>query len=203
MRNGSSSSPDTLIFEDDYDSEYRYSGRPVPALQGLDRHGLVLFAGTFSKVLFPSLRLGYLVIPPDLVTVVEAAKSVASRHAPLLEQTVLCDFIAEGHFGRHLRRMREIYAERLSVLLDCARQRLDGLLEISNVEAGLQTTGWLREGIDGESVAKSAAARNVEVTPLSRYAREAMPRDGLQLGFAAVDAREIRRGVRDLAAALE
>ncbi|HXH40674.1 MAG TPA: PLP-dependent aminotransferase family protein [Thermoanaerobaculia bacterium] len=101
-----------LVFEDDYDSEYRYSGRPVPALQGLDRHGLVLFAGTFSKVLFPSLRLGYLVVPPDLVPFVEAAKSLTSRHAPLLEQTVLCDFITEGHFGRHLRRMREIYAER-------------------------------------------------------------------------------------------
>ncbi|HEV2843749.1 MAG TPA: PLP-dependent aminotransferase family protein, partial [Thermoanaerobaculia bacterium] len=192
-----------LIFEDDYDSEFRYSGRPVPALQGLDRNGLVLFAGTFSKVLFPSLRLGYLVVPPDLVDSFAAAKSLTSRHAPLPEQAVLCDFITEGHFGRHIRRMREVYAERLSVLLESARQRLAGLLEISDIEAGLQTMGWLRDGIDGELAARAAARRNVEVAPLSRYSRRRVPREGLKLGFAAVDAREIRRGVRELAVALE
>ena len=192
-----------LIFEDDYDSEYRYSGRPVPALQGLDQDGMVLFAGSFSKVLFPSLRMGYLVIPPDLVNYFAAAKSVTNRHAPLLEQAVLCDFITEGHFGRHLRRMREVYAERLAVLMESARQRLAGLLEISNVEAGLQTVGWLCRGIDAQSAAKAAAARDVEVIPLSRYARGNVAQDGLQLGFAAVDTREIRRGVLELAAALE
>jgi GntR family transcriptional regulator/MocR family aminotransferase len=192
-----------LIFEDDYDSEYRYSGRPVPALQGLDRNGLVLFAGSFSKVLFPSLRLGYLVIPLDLVAYLAAAKSVTNRHAPLLEQAVLCDFIIEGHFGRHLRRMREVYAERRSVLLECARQRLTGLLEISGVEAGLQTAGFLCGGIHGESAASAAAKRDVEVIPLSRYNRGRVAREGLQMGFAAVDAREIRRGVQDLAVALE
>jgi len=192
-----------MIFEDDYDSEYRYSGRPVPALQGLDRHGVVLFAGSFSKVLFPSLRLGYLVIPTDLVDYVAATQSVTSRHAPLLEQAVLCDFITEGHFGRHVRRMREVYAERLAVLLECARQRLTGLLEISGVEAGLQTAAWLCGGIDGESAAAAAAAREVEVTPLSRYSRGRPAREGLQLGFAAVDTREIRRGVLELAAVLE
>jgi GntR family transcriptional regulator/MocR family aminotransferase len=192
-----------LIFEDDYDSEFRYSGRPVPSLQGLDRAGLVLFAGSFSKVLFPSLRLGYLVIPSDLIPYFAAMKSVTSRHAPLLEQAVLCAFITEGHFGRHLRRMREVYAERLSVLLECAREKLAGLLEISEIEAGLQTVGWLREGIDAESATKAAASRDVEVIPLSRYTRGRIPREGLQLGFAAVDAREIRRGVQDLATALE
>lgn len=192
-----------LILEDDYDSEYRYAGRPVPALQGLDRHGLVLFTGSFSKVLFPSLRLGYLVIPPDLVDYVSATLSVTSRHAPLLEQAVLCDFITEGHFGRHLRRMREVYAERLSVLLECAHQSLTGLLEISGVEAGLQTSAWLNGGIDGESAAAAAHKLGVEVTPLSRYSHGGMAREGLQLGFAAVDVKEIRRGVRELAIALE
>src|SRR5579864_3656160 len=113
-----------LIFEDDYDSEYRYGGRPLPALQGLDRHGQVLFAGSFSKVLFPSLRLGYLVVPADLVDAVAAAQSVTNRHAPLLEQVVLADFVDGGHFGRHVRRMRQVYAERLSVLLECASARL-------------------------------------------------------------------------------
>ena len=194
---------DALIFEDDYDGEYRYSGRPVPALQGLDRDGLVLFAGSFSKVLFPSLRLGYLVIPPDLIPYFEATKSLISRHAPLLEQAVLCDFIADGHFGRHLRRMREVYAARSAALLEGARQRLAGLLEIPEVEAGLQTVGWLCGGMDGESAARAAAARGVEVTPLSESSRGRLARDGLQLGFAAVDEAEIRRGVRELAAALE
>src|SRR5579864_4575186 len=191
-----------LIFEDDYDSEYRYGGRPLPALQGLDRHGQVLFAGSFSKVLFPSLRLGYLVVPADLVDAVAAAQSVTNRHAPLLEQVVLADFVDGGHFGRHVRRMRQVYAERLSVLLECAAARLAGLLEISSVEAGLQTVGWLCDGIDGEAAARAAARRHVEVTPLSRYHRGAAAREGLQLGFAAVDPPEIRRGVGDLAAAL-
>jgi GntR family transcriptional regulator/MocR family aminotransferase len=192
-----------LLFEDDYDSEYRYSGRPVPALQGLDRHGQVLFAGSFSKVLFPSLRLGYLVLPPDLVDRFAAAQSVTHRHAPLLDQAVLADFLVEGHFGRHIRRMREVYAERLSVLLESAKESLAGRLEISGVEAGLQTVGWLRGGIDGEAAEKAAIERGVEVTPLSRYGRGPVAEDGLLLGFAAVDPQEIRRGVRELAAALE
>jgi len=192
-----------VILEDDYDSEFRYSGRPVPALQGLDRHGVVLFAGSFGKVLFPSLRLGYLVIPPDLVATFSAMKSVSSRHAPLLDQAVLYDFVVEGHFGRHLRRMRQVYAERLAVLLESARESLAGLLEISNIEAGLQTVGWLPRGIDGEAAADAAARRNVEVIPLSRYTRGHAAREGLQLGFAALEPREIQRGVRELASALE
>ena len=106
-----------MIFEDDYDSEYRYSGRPFPALQGLGKSELVLYAGSFSKVLFPALRLGYVVVPAELVHYFEAMLSLTVRHVPLLEQLVLTDFIEEGHFARHVRRMREVYAERLSVLL--------------------------------------------------------------------------------------
>lgn len=192
-----------LIFEDDYDSEFRYSGRPVAALQGLDRGDHVLFAGSFSKVLFPSLRLGYLVVPADLVDRFAAAKSVTSRHPPVMEQAVLCDFITAGHFARHLRRMRQVYASRLSVLLEEARLHLAGLLEVSRVEAGLQTAGWLRPGLDSESATRAAAELGVEVTPLRRYSRGRLAREGLQLGFAAVDGAEIKRGVRDLARALE
>jgi GntR family transcriptional regulator/MocR family aminotransferase len=192
-----------LIFEDDYDSEYRYSGRPVPALQGLDDNGVVLFAGSFSKVLFPALRLGYLVIPPDLVSRFAAAKSLSTRHAQLLDQAVLCDFMAEGHFGRHVRRMREVYAERLACLMRCARERLAGVMEISEIEAGLQTIGWLREGIESDWAAKAAAARNVTVMALSFRDRGGKRRHALQLGFAAVDPPEIRRGVEQLAGALD
>ena len=194
---------DALIFEDDYDSEYRYSGRPIPALQGLDRAGRVLYAGTFSKTLFPSLRLGFLVVPTDLVPIFQSAKAVTNRHAPLPDQAVLCDFISEGHLGRHLRRMREVYSERLSVLLEGAQQRLDGLLEVSSIEAGLQTVGWLGAGIDDEAATRAAAARQVEVIPLSWYDRGRPKRKGLQLGFAASTPNEIRRGVRELALALE
>jgi GntR family transcriptional regulator/MocR family aminotransferase len=193
----------TLILEDDYDSEFRYSGRPVPALQGLDRRGQVLFMGSFSKVLFPSLRLGYLVLPSDLTDLFSATLSITRRHAPLMEQAVLSDFITAGHFGRHLRRMRQIYAERLNVLLHSAKQNLTGLLEISGVEAGLQTVGWLKRGVNSESVAAAAAKRNVEVIPLSFYSHGNVASTGLQLGFAAVDSKEIRRGVQDLAISLE
>jgi|SRR5271165_2780653 len=192
-----------MILEDDYDSEYRYSGRPIPALQGLDSGGSVLYAGSFSKVLFPALRLGYVVVPGDLVHQFEAIQSLTSRHAPMLEQIVLSEFIIEGHFGRHLRRMREVYAERLSVLLEEAGIKLAGLMEISSVEAGLQTVGWLCGGIGAEAVAAAAAKHNVDVTPLDRYSLGRLFPEGLQLGFAALDVKEIRRGVRDLAIALE
>jgi GntR family transcriptional regulator / MocR family aminotransferase len=192
-----------MIFEDDYDSEYCYSGRPIPALQGLDSSGLVLHTGSFSKVLVPALRLGYVVVLSGLVDAFEATLSLTCRHAPVLEQLVLCGFITEGHFGRHLRRMREVYAERLSILLEEAGLRLAGWLEISNVEAGLQTAGRLCGGFNAEATAAAAARRNVDVTPVDRYSQGRVRPQELQLGFAAWDAKEIRRGVRELAIALE
>ncbi len=192
-----------LIFEDDYDSEYRYSGRPVPAMQGLDRAGVVIFGGSFSAVMFPAMRLGYLVVPPEMVDVFAAAQSVSTHHPPLVGQAVLCDFITEGHFARHIRKMREVYAERLSVLLKAAKEKLDGLVEISNVEAGLQTVGWLQHRIDAEVAARAAAERNVELVPLRRYAFGRASRNGIVLGFAAVEPRELRRGVDELAAVLD
>jgi GntR family transcriptional regulator/MocR family aminotransferase len=193
----------TIIFEDDYDSEYRYSGRPIPALQGLDRSAAVIFAGSFTDVLFPALRLAYLVVPSDMVDIFAAAESVSTHHPPLIDQAILCDFIREGHFARHVRRMRELYAERLSALVESAQSRLAGLLEIPSIEAGLRTVGWLQEGISAERAAQAAAKHDVEVVPLSRYAWGRVRRDGLVLGFAAVDERQIRRGVEQLARALE
>lgn len=191
-----------LIFEDDYDSEYRYSGRPVPALQGLDRSGVVVFGGSFSAVMFPAMRLGYLVVPPEMMDVFAAAQSVSKHHPPLLGQAVLCDFIREGHFARHIRRMREVYAERLGVLLTAAREELEGFLEISSVEAGLQTIGWLPPRFDAEAVAQAAAQKNVEVRPLPLYAYGRAPKNGIVLGFAAVESKELRRGVEELARVL-
>ena len=193
----------TVIFEDDYDSEYRYAGRPVPALQGLDRAGVVIFAGSFTDVLFPALRLAYLVVPPDMVDIFAAAGAVSTHHPPLIDQAILCDFIREGHFARHVRRMRELYAERLAVLVEAARAQLAGLLQIPPVEAGLRTVAWLQGGISAERAAKAAAEHDVEVVPLGRYAYGRAQRNGLVLGFAAVDERELRRGVEELARALE
>jgi GntR family transcriptional regulator/MocR family aminotransferase len=132
--------------------------------------------------------------------------SITSRHAPLIDQAILADFLVEGHFARHVRRMREIYAERLGVLMESARAHLAGLLTISGLEAGLQTAAWVADGIDAQAAARAAAERDVEVTPLAWYTRGRRPRvirQGLHLGFAAVDVPEIRRGVRDLALALE
>ena len=164
-------------------------------------------------MLFPSIRLGYLVLPPDLVEPFAAAISVTVRHAPVLDQAVLADFITGGHLGRHIRRMREIYAERQSVLVSAAREELTGLLDVCSIEAGLQTVGWLCDGINGITAAKAASERGVEVVPLSKYAREPFRcvwpdrhgkwREGLQLGFAAIPPTEIRRGVEELAIALE
>jgi GntR family transcriptional regulator/MocR family aminotransferase len=191
-----------VILEDDYDSEFRYSGAPVPALQGLDEDDRVLLAGSFSKVLFPALRLGYLVVPESLVERVATMLSVSRRHGPVLEQAILADFIADGHFGRHIRRMREIYAQRLGVLLEEGRRHLDGLLTISDIEAGLQTVGWLADGLNAQDVTEAAAKRDVQVTPISEYAVARQAREGLQLGFAAVDEVELKRGVRELAAAV-
>jgi GntR family transcriptional regulator/MocR family aminotransferase len=164
---------------------------------------VVIFAGTFNEVLFPALRLAYLVVPPTMVDRFAAAQSVSMRHAPLLDQAVLCDFITEGHFARHIRRMRELYAQRLAVFLESARSRLNGLLEIPSVEAGLQTVGWLAPGIHADRAAEEAGRRGVEVIPISRYAARRFRRRGLLLGFAAVDERELQRGVEHLARALE
>jgi len=192
-----------IIFEDDYDSEYRYSGRPIPALQGFDRSESVIFAGSFTDVLFPALRLGYMVLPSSLVDIFAAAEAVSTHHPPLMDQAILCDFIREGHFARHVRRMRELYAERLSVLLESARSKLRGLVEIPPIEAGLRTVGWLQHGISAERAAQTAAEHNVEVVSLRRYAHGRIRREGLVLGFAAVDAQELKRGVEELARALE
>jgi len=192
-----------VIFEDDYDSEFRYAGHPVAALQGLDRDGVVVFAGSFSKVLYPSLRLGYLVLPSDLVDPVAAVLSVMSRHASIPNQAALARFMADGHFARHLRRMRDAYAERHSALVEGARRWLEGRLEVRPVTAGLQTVGLLPPDVDSAGIVRAAAGLGVEVVSIRRYARAALDRDGLQLGFAAVPPAEIARGVQVLARLLE
>ena len=141
-------------------------------------------------------------LPETLVDRVAALKSIATRHAPVLEQLVLLDFLAEGHFGRHLRRMRETYAERLQALQGAVARDLAPWLTLSTIEAGLQTVGWLDGGWRDAGAARAARAAGVDVVALSRYCRDLRCRPGLLLGFGAVDLAEIARGARALARAL-
>ncbi len=191
------------ILEDDYDSEYRFAGRPIASLQGMDTAGRVIYMGTFSKVLFPSLRLGYLVLPPGLVDVFGAARAWSDWHSPTLEQMVLADFFSEGHFGRHLRRMRALYAHRHAALLIAARKHLTGLLDVQPTTGGMFTIGWLQEGMNAEAVARTASEQGVTADPMQAYAsisRHLPP--GLLLGFAGFDDAAIERGAQRLASVL-
>lgn len=192
-----------FVIEDDYDSEYRFEGRPLPALQGLDKRGSVIFLGSFSKVLFPALRLGYVVLPACLLDPVLGLRLAVDSYPPALLQATLCDFMTEGHLGRHIRKMREMYANRLGVLQDAARRHLRGLLDISPVRAGLSTVGFLRNGISSRTAERAAANKGIEVLGLHRFALQAECMNGLLIGFAAFAEREIREAIVNLAAALE
>ncbi|MCG8352256.1 MAG: PLP-dependent aminotransferase family protein [Chloroflexales bacterium] len=192
---------DAWIIEDDYDSEYRYAGRPLAALQGLDRTGRVIYLGTFSKVLCPAIRLGYLVAPPDLVDAFVAARALADRHAPTIDQAVLTDFIVEGHFARHIRRMRALYAERQAILLEAIERELSGLLDARPAEAGMHLLTWLPDGINDQLAAQRAAEYGVIAPPLSAYNLAAPLRSGVLLGYAGVKPHAIEAGVKQLAAA--
>ena len=181
------------ILEDDYDSEYRYAGRPLAALQGLDTAGRVIYAGTFSKVLFPALRLGYLVVPPELVDAFVAARALADRHSPSVTQAALADFIDGGHFARHVRRTRALYAERQAALVRAARRTLGGLLEVAPAEAGMHLMGWLPAGVDDRAAARAALARDVDAPPLSRLPRPARAARASAAGSCSAT-RPTRRG---------
>lgn len=201
------------VLEDDYDSEFRYSGRPLPCLQGLDieRRGpgdepCVLYVGTFSKTLAPGFRLGYLILPDALVDVFRDARAALDRFAPTLEQGVLADFIGEGHYARHVRRVRALYAERQETLIASATSELNGLLTLTPDAAGLHLVGWLRDGVSEVDAVRAAAAEGVEVSPLSRYrltSPVAPAPGGLLLNYAGFDEQAIRAGVRALRRALE
>jgi GntR family transcriptional regulator/MocR family aminotransferase len=189
------------ILEDDYDSEFRYAGRPLAALQGIDTQGRVIYVGTFSKVMFPSLRLGYLVVPRPLVDAFVRARSLADGHSPTATQSVLAEFISAGHFARHLRKMRRLYAERQEIFLHAARS-LSELLDIRPCDAGMHLIGWLDEGIDDHAVVRHAAAAGVFMTPLSSLTLSRPKRGGLLLGYTAIDSRAIGEGVRKLVSVL-
>jgi GntR family transcriptional regulator / MocR family aminotransferase len=190
------------VLEDDYDSEYRYVGRPLPALQGLDQADRVIYVGSFSKVLFPSLRVGYLVVPDGLVDAFTAAQRFGEVNVPALEQAALADFIADGHLGRHVRRMRALYAVRGRALIRAIRRQAPDALEVRSAHAGLHLVAWLPPGADDRAAAERAAAAGVEAQALSDHALERPERGGLLLGYAAVPEPEIDRATVRLARAL-
>jgi GntR family transcriptional regulator/MocR family aminotransferase len=190
------------IIEDDYDSEFRFNSRPVASLQGLDRYGRVIYLGTFSKLLAPTLRIGYFVLPPDLVDVFSAASSLITRHPPCLQQIVLTDFIEQGHLARHIRRMRTIYMQRQADFIEAARRELAGLLELTPPEAGTHLVGWLPPRIDDQIAVRKAAEHGVEAKAFSTYCLEVGGRGGLVLGYGAFTKNQIRSGMQRLATAL-
>jgi GntR family transcriptional regulator / MocR family aminotransferase len=190
-------SRDAWLIEDDYDADYRYVGPPLASLQGLDAAGRTIYIGSFSKTIFPGLRLGYLVAPPNLVEPIVAALTLASRHPPALDQVVLAEFLAGGHFGRHLRRMRALYAERRDALLSAAEPHRERL-RIDPVDGGLHAVGWLAPDADDRAVARRALERGLRVTPLAPFYVDAPARPGLLLGFTALAPAQIRQGMRQL-----
>jgi len=187
------------VLEDDYDSEFRYVGAPIPSLQGLDTHDRVIYLGTFSKTMFPALRLGYMIVPSALVDLFRATQSLADHVAPSIEHATLAEFIDEGHFTRHVRQMRSAYAERQEALLRGVRRELDGLVDASPTETGMHLIGWLRDrSADDARVSRQAWEAGVEATPLSMYAVETKLPPALLMGFAAVRPAEMGAALRTL-----
>jgi GntR family transcriptional regulator / MocR family aminotransferase len=193
---------DAWVIEDDYDSDFRYTSRPLPCVQGFDARATerVVYVGTFSKTMFPALRLGFLIVPPALIDRFAEARYAMDRHSPTVEQAVLAAFIAEGHYARHVRRMRAVYAERQAALVEAGRSVLAPYLSIEPSGAGLHLVGWmhrgLRAGLTDTTVARAARESGVDVQPLSGLTGG---RSGLLLGYAAYTPGAIRGGAERLA----
>lgn len=191
------------IVEDDYDAEYRFAGQPLPSLQSIDHHGRVVLLGSFNKVLFSSLRLGYMVLPPPLVDDVLRLRYLTDRGVASVPQAILADFIDDGHFARHLRRTRQLYAERLSALRATARRLLGDALRIPEIDAGLATPAFYEGAVPSTRIEAAAAARGVEALALDRFVSSDTSLRGVLLGFAAFDPPAISRGMQTLATVLE
>ena len=191
------------IIEDDYDSEYRYDSMPIASLQGLDSNSRVIYIGTFSKTLFPSLRLGYIIMPPDLVDRFAAVRRAMDIAPPHFFQAVLTDFMNEGHFARHIRRMRQLYTQRRAALVGSLSEHLVGTMEIVGAEAGMYLTILLPGGLPDQGVAERAARERLWVQPLSPAYLGENRRNGLVLGFASTSTEEMPKAVGHLKSVMD
>ena len=188
------------ILEDDYDSEFRYGGKPLSALQGLDDKGRVIYVGTFSKVLFPSLRLGYVVLPEGLVDAFQNLRSSIDDHPALALQPALHRFFEEGHFASHIRRQRKLYAERQQLLIQALKKHASGLLDIEPHEAGMHLVADINPtcGLTDQEISRRALEAGLEVPALSKYFEGPERTEGLILGYAGLTATEIDDGIKRL-----
>jgi GntR family transcriptional regulator/MocR family aminotransferase len=186
-----------MVIEDDYDSEYRYSGAPLPAVYSLADDGNVVYVGTFSTVMFRGLRIGYLIVPKDLIRPFTIAKWMADRHTTFLEQAALAEFMTEGHFERHIRRMRRVYKERRDVLLDALSRHFGDGATVRGEAAGLHLT--VRFG-GGHGVKQRAERAGVHLAGTGLYYANKPAANEFIFGFAATGERTLREGVRRLAA---
>ncbi len=190
---------DAWIIEDDYDSEFRYTGSPLPSLQGMDKFGRVIYIGTFSKVLFPGLRLGYLVLPSlEMVNPFAVAKSIIDRQSPILEQLVLTKFIDEGHFTKHIRKMRMLYKERQEFLVNELQSELGSILDVKPSGAGMHIVAFLPERFNDKKVSQLAKENDLIVYPLSEYVLKFKRKPGLVMGYTAFNQDKLKAGVRVL-----
>ncbi|HEX7049094.1 MAG TPA: PLP-dependent aminotransferase family protein [Longimicrobiales bacterium] len=190
------------ILEDDYDSEFRYDGRPLAAIQGLDRDRRVIYVGTFTKVLFSAVRVAYAVLPHDLVKPFVTARRLVDGFTPTLTQMGIAEFFAGGHFGVHVRRMRELYRERRDALVEAADRWLPGDVRLGPVITGLHAVAYLPDGSDDRAASDRAAREGIDARPISRYQLGEPSRPALFLGYAALTPTEIREGIRTLSRAL-
>jgi GntR family transcriptional regulator/MocR family aminotransferase len=186
------------IIEDDYDSEYRFGSYPIGSLQGMDADARVIYLGTFSKVMFPALRLGYVVAPKDLVAAYSGALDAAGIFSSPLYQTVLTDFIRDGHFARHIRRMRMLYMERRKALVRATHTNFGDLLEVVGADAGMHLVALLPPGSDDVAISRSAAEQGIAAFPLSSCYLGPPPRGGLILGYGGANVHQIRNAMRKL-----
>ena len=191
------------IIEDDYDSEFRYASRPITALQGLDDAGSVIYVGTFSKVMFPALRLAYMVVPPALLDRMHTVRFFSDFHTEYLNQAAMAEFIRQGHFERHVRRMRTTYAERANLLASALRDRLGDRIDVPTPTAGLTLIAGLRDGDDAVAIARESTDAGVELVPVSAFTMEHPVRPMLLFGFGGLAPREIGEGVDAFAKILE
>jgi GntR family transcriptional regulator/MocR family aminotransferase len=191
------------IIEDDYDGEYRYGNLPIASLQGLDRDSRVIYIGTFTKSLFPALRLGYMVLPPDLVAPFIAVRRAMDLFSPHFIQAVLADFIREGHFDRHLRRTRLVCRERRSALVAALDRELGDVLRVVGDQAGMFLTALLPTGYGDREIALRAAREGIRAFPLSECYLGRARLQGLVLGYGGFDAAEIVEAVGRLRVILE